>query len=106
LSSLVSLRQPISSLFPYTTLFRSMVSVIMMSCLGIAFSSGKDYYQSYIETISGDYHYSIDSNSQKTIDTIQNDQLVQEYYLSQRSEEHTSELQSRFDLVCSLQLEK
>ena len=68
------------------TLLCIMVSVIMMSCLGIAFSSGKDYYQSYIETISGDYHYSIDSNSQKTIDTIQNDQLVQEYYLSQTKE--------------------
>ena len=68
------------------TLLCIMVSVIMMSCVGIAFSSGKDYYQSYIETISGDYHYSIDSNSQKTIDTIQNDQLVQEYYLSQTKE--------------------
>src|SRR5699024_11773445 len=28
------------------------------------------------------------------------------YAVSERSEEHTSELQSRFDLVCSLLLEK
>src|SRR5699024_12264221 len=31
--------------------------------------------------------------------------LIAEYY-SKRSEEHTSELQSRFDLVCRLLLEK
>src|SRR5699024_12041265 len=34
---------------------------------------------------------------------IDNDQ---KYILGQRSEEHTSELQSRFDLVCRLLLEK
>src|SRR5699024_12228288 len=32
--------------------------------------------------------------------------LVTSKYLNQRSEEHTSELQSRFDLVCRLLLEK
>ena len=31
------------------TLLCIMVSVIMMSCVGIAFSSGKAYYKSYIE---------------------------------------------------------
>src|SRR5207249_9512398 len=32
--------------------------------------------------------------------------LLAKVYLTQRSEEHTSELQSRFDLVCRLLLEK
>src|SRR5699024_12700658 len=32
--------------------------------------------------------------------------VVQREFLSHRSEEHTSELQSRFDLVCRLLLEK
>ncbi len=68
------------------TLLCIMVSVIMMSSVGITFSSGKDYYKRYIETTSGDYHYSIDSHSQKTIKTIQNDPFVQEYYLSQTNE--------------------
>src|SRR5699024_12575279 len=32
--------------------------------------------------------------------------LAREHYAERRSEEHTSELQSRFDLVCRLLLEK
>src|SRR5699024_11230797 len=39
-----------------------------------------------------------------TMDTT--DLLIEDYDLDYRSEEHTSELQSRFDLVCRLLLEK
>src|SRR5207249_6304826 len=38
--------------------------------------------------------------------TVQADQASNSTYAPARSEEHTSELQSRFDLVCRLLLEK
>src|SRR5438067_7702694 len=75
-------RPPRSTLFPYTTLFRSrqlvkpamrvmraLYAPCSVACPGVVFTS---------------------SSSQCT----------------PRSEEHTSELQSRFDLVCRLLLEK
>src|SRR6266513_4080001 len=65
-------RPPRSTLFPYTTLFRSP-SVAMMGCV----------------TSGGAAAVSAKKPSGKL-----------------RSEEHTSELQSRFDLVCRLLLEK
>ena len=58
----------------------------MMSCVGIAFSSGKKYYQTYIEKTEGDYHYSIDSHDQSAINVIKNNSQVQEYYISSRKE--------------------
>src|SRR5699024_11940456 len=47
----------------------------------------------------------------KSIDDVieelkQTSQAAENYYINRRSEEHTSELQSRFDLVCRLLLEK
>src|SRR5207302_5822715 len=65
-------RPPRSTLFPYTTLFRSQ------------------------ELIHGPFHYP--SGGDKS------HQLVD--LLAARSEEHTSELQSRENLVCRLLLEK
>ena len=64
------------------TLLCIMVSVIMMSCVGIAFSSGKAYYKSYIEKTRGDYHYRIVDNRQEIIDLIKDDSQVDEYYFS------------------------
>src|SRR5690349_22619704 len=61
-------RPPRSTLFPYTTLFRSMIhSSTRRTSLGTRLRGGRAYH---------------------------------------RSEEHTSELQSRRDLVCRLLLEK
>src|SRR5438034_10722396 len=65
-------RPPRSTLFPYTTLFRSQPSA-----------------------------RSVPTSSSANID-----QLRQLLRLQQRSEEHTSELQSHSDLVCRLLLEK
>src|SRR2546430_11043946 len=67
-------RPPRSTLFPYTTLFRSLAPL----------ETGTDGSRSPGET----------SDSQCTADDIQ------------RSEEHTSELQSQSNLVCRLLLEK
>src|SRR5207249_8617540 len=62
-------RPPRSTLFPYTTLFRSLHDL---------------------------RHLAVDSGVAE----------IRRVSDAQRSEEHTSELQSRFDLVCRLLLEK
>src|SRR5699024_12352871 len=67
-------RPPISTLFPYTTLFRSHEKYLLETFLN---QTGTQSPMSYIEA-----------------------------FCRFRSEEHTSELQSRFDLVCRLLLEK
>src|SRR2546429_3673331 len=72
-------RPPRSTLFPYTTLFRSPPS------LG-------QYAEAYDQPFCG-------SNSPGSMANRRS-------YLQQRSEEHTSELQSRLHLVCRLLLEK
>src|SRR5438067_13913056 len=68
-------RPPRSTLFPYTTLFRS---------LRIASGPGRIRNPCCTSTTS----------------------LFSTVEVQHRSEEHTSELQSRFDLVCRLLLEK
>src|SRR4030043_1069487 len=61
-------RPPRSTLFPYTTLFRSLFTVGSELCAGV-------------------------------------EDLFSQFFVA-RSEEHTSELQSRLHLVCRLLLEK
>src|SRR5260221_10403473 len=86
-------RPPRSTLFPYTTLFRS---------LNTAASSQAEQYcnrifgrQSYSEQIRV-WPDPPGRTARRGIDLLQ----------LQRSEEHTSELQSHSDLVCRLLLEK
>src|SRR2546421_5681106 len=75
-------RPPRSTLFPYTTLFRS----ILLTCffgrglLGVLVALGLATWVLQARLVRG--------------------------LVMQRSEEHTSELQSRSDLVCRLLLEK
>src|SRR3712207_7373536 len=86
-------RPPRSTLFPYTTLFRS-----------VSFEKGP-------ESFDGLYH-----NSQRILSPAQFAQTVAQVAQTHgkvglegfgvRSEEHTSELQSRQYLVCRLLLEK
>src|SRR5438309_11707968 len=70
-------RPPRSTLFPYTTLFRSKVAsfIVTLATLGVA--------NGVILLYTGARPIAV-----------------------QRSEEHTSELQSQFHLVCRLLLEK
>src|SRR2546422_2145084 len=74
-------RPPRSTLFPYTTLFRSSDYVI---------ASGETHSVRQFLEIAFDY-VGLDPR---------------EYVVQDRSEEHTSELQSRLHLVCRLLLEK
>src|SRR2546422_1648314 len=76
-------RPPRSTLFPYTTLFRSIRDLASTSCWPAHAPSSKS-----IKTwpAQGDSNPTVRDRS--------------------RSEEHTSELQSRLHLVCRLLLEK
>src|SRR2546430_12520950 len=77
-------RPPRSTLFPYTTLFRSF-------CFTIELVQGTDPCTAHGNK-TGEQHRDRGAASDK-----------QEQY---RSEEHTSELQSQSNLVCRLLLEK
>src|SRR5436190_3936859 len=78
-------RPPRSTLFPYTTLFRSgWIEVLPRSGEGSQHST---------------FHLRPDCDRIKDRDQLQVEGAV-------RSEEHTSELQSHSDLVCRLLLEK
>src|SRR3712207_8666556 len=90
-------RPPRSTLFPYTTLFRShlvyssKISALAMNILNLC-PAFETINLSKISTYSGYFSF--------------NTSLVTTKSFSLRSEEHTSELQSRQYLVCRLLLEK
>src|SRR3712207_8124308 len=84
-------RPPRSTLFPYTTLFRSLVSFSIIH-------DGFKNVRCAIEDI-------IERRPMKT-DQSGFDPLPDRLHAYLRSEEHTSELQSRQYLVCRLLLEK
>src|SRR5699024_12817709 len=83
-------RPPRSTLFPYTTLFRSEDED---DTPGL--KDGFDWYMS-----------PEDKSKYEEIYTANRNQRGEIACMYPRSEEHTSELQSRFDLVCRLLLEK
>src|SRR2546429_937016 len=89
-------RPPRSTLFPYTTLFRSCPFQIF---------SFKEFLLNYFIIVCINTHY--ESNIRIWWSALLN-RPVSLFQLNQlkRSEEHTSELQSRLHLVCRLLLEK
>src|SRR5438105_13060223 len=84
---LLTRRLPRSPLFPYTTLFRSRKAEVVAAVRGglLSLEEACSRYTLTVEEFLS-WQYSIERE--------------------QRSEEHTSELQSRVDLVCRLLLEK
>src|SRR3712207_7646224 len=81
-------RPPRSTLFPYTTLFRSGRSAFVTACAANAAA------------------YEISGERSRRSMTSDAGTLGSRDRLQVRSEEHTSELQSRQYLVCRLLLEK
>src|SRR3712207_8203879 len=79
-------RPPRSTLFPYTTLFRSGVDVI-------------DLYQFHWPTHDGT---PVEDSWATMVELVEEGKVR---FIGARSEEHTSELQSRQYLVCRLLLE-
>src|SRR2546427_5122375 len=82
-------RPPRSTLFPYTTLFRSLFAV---GFAAIAFAVGSLYmlHRGWV----------------MAVERIADSRHPVMVAMRQRSEEHTSELQSQSNLVCRLLLEK
>src|SRR5439155_9851083 len=85
------LSSPISTLFPYTTLFRSCVWFITMTMPKSAAANSR---RAFRLRVAGDLEVAPATRKRKA------------RRLFARSEEHTSELQSRGHLVCRLLLEK
>src|SRR3712207_8615564 len=82
-------RPPRSTLFPYTTLFRSLVK-----------TPARELLRMRVRIVAiDDHHVGRDVFARNVFGTVAHDHL-------ERSEEHTSELQSRQYLVCRLLLEK
>src|SRR2546430_12042237 len=87
-------RPPRSTLFPYTTLFRSNAGMeysFELDVLDVTHSSCHSWVA----------HGYISSSARRT-----STPMTRRRYSAERSEEHTSELQSQSNLVCRLLLEK
>src|SRR5207249_11811907 len=101
-----SRRPPGATLFPYTTLFRSLL--LLQS--GAAWANAAPPKLKLLQTPSGVRFGVLGDKAAKPAPTLfifagsLEDALNQADYnkAGLRSEEHTSELQSRFDIVCRL----
>src|SRR3712207_7717976 len=94
-------RPPRSTLFPYTTLFRSfrLENIRIGDVLTVSYIG----YQAKSIVFNGQEKLVVDLvEDTKTLDEV----VVTALGIKRRSEEHTSELQSRQYLVCRLLLEK
>src|SRR2546422_7830689 len=92
-------RPPRSTLFPYTTLFRSVITVTEDQTKQQAARLLSQHRISGLPVVNNDHvvvgvvtEYDVIGKEGQTV--------------GERSEEHTSELQSRLHLVCRLLLEK
>src|SRR2546422_1972524 len=94
-------RPPRSTLFPYTTLFRSAAT---LSHRYITDRFLPDKAIDLIDEAASRLRMELDSMPTE-IDQLER-QIMQLEIEQNRSEEHTSELQSRLHLVCRLLLEK
>src|SRR5687768_18167907 len=84
-------RPPRSTLFPYTTLFRSGPGGMLAILIYHRVLEAPDELVDNLDAAAFDGHMAL---------------LASEFKPLPRSEEHTSELQSRLHLVCRLLLEK
>src|SRR5690625_6487551 len=94
----MSLRPARSTLFPYTTLFRSWNAYILLNKGDIFTGSSGQIFK--VSNIASCFTFPA---LQLLVDRFDTIQLLGQ---RRRSEEHTSELQSRGHLVCRLLLEK
>src|SRR5205809_1255386 len=99
----MSMRPPISTLFPYTTLFRSGVGALL------AVGSAPQVVVDDVDLVSP--LREVHGGGPPEVPVASEDQDAHASVLLgcmgvRRSEEHTSELQSRLHLVCRLLLEK
>src|SRR5207253_7631073 len=100
------IRPQVSNLFPYTTLFRS---VLVLACVSISvyalYISRKTIAQAQQKVfvlVNGKAleAYSADRKDNIPVEAKDHVKMFHHYFFTLRSEEHTSELQSRGHLVC------
>src|SRR5260221_10054118 len=99
-------RPPRSTLFPYTTLFRSQAEDGTDGCglHGVAAAHGVRMAVRKDDHVAS---FHLHRGMRLALDhALALDQHVKQHHAFRRSEEHTSELQSHSDLVCRLLLEK
>src|SRR3712207_8847448 len=89
-------RPPRSTLFPYTTLFRSTANVIANAIKLWAIENGATHFTHWFQPLT-----ELTAEKHEAFLSVHSDGTS-----ITRSEEHTSELQSRQYLVCRLLLEK
>src|SRR5699024_11457560 len=99
LSLCIFLPSPIFSLFPYTTLFRSI-------CMRFFSEEWREGSMEILLTVPLKDSQIIGGKYLSGIILLIFSLVPTFFYFITRSEEHTSELQSRFDFVCRLLLEK
>src|SRR5258707_2744104 len=90
-------RPPRSTLFPYTTLFRSRRELAQLAVLQ------REHVAVAVESVEGQ---AVDRLVPDALARVRDARLRGRHEEQARSEEHTSELQSRQYLVCRLLLEK
>src|SRR5260221_8804817 len=87
-------RPPRSTLFPYTTLFRSLTAMTEEEI----FAEATSVYDNYVEALETGTVEALQAYARRASNVPVSN--------ASRSEEHTSELQSHSDLVCRLLLAK
>src|SRR3712207_6930252 len=95
-------RPPRSTLFPYTTLFRSISPMDQKKYIldRLMIRRAKKGKKGLVYLVD----YKTGGKDPKQLENYE--QILRELFKKERSEEHTSELQSRQYLVCRLLLEK
>src|SRR5690606_40931215 len=106
LFSYMLLRPPASTLFPYTTLFRS--TALALATLAIVKLVGSDGILAvFIAGLAFNHQIHLQERLEEEYVVEGLDRFfTAPVFILLRSEEHTSELQSRENLVCRLLLEK
>src|SRR3712207_7203017 len=95
-------RPPRSTLFPYTTLFRSVLVLLERHARGVEARAGHGVAVAHVEEVVPGV---VEEGDAALAELLLHRASV-EVVDPRRSEEHTSELQSRQYLVCRLLLEK
>src|SRR5207249_6345409 len=99
-------RPPISSLFPYTTLFRScLLHALLLPRRALVRARPRGRRLRPVPRLRAPPRPARVPDADVRRDHDHGDALAAQRAPEPRSEEHTSELQSRFDLVCRLLLE-
>src|SRR5207247_9399930 len=103
---IVIVRPPPYTLFPYTTLFRSTPDPVKSPGdeFGVV-ASKVNLLGQQLRGAQGDFS-DLRGNFERLLDDLEDAVMIFGRDRRLRSEEHTSELQSRVDLVCRLLLEK